>query len=141
MKKFSFSMEKILDIRTFEKKQAESELSMAMMKEREIQAQIDSLTEKRALCVIDAEKSTDFSVIVNSQKYLKFIEKKTEELSLELAQAQIVSEEKRGALQECIKKEKALEKLKEKKYEEWKKEIKKEEQKEMDEILNVLIRH
>ena len=73
MKKFSFSMEKILDIRTFEKKQAESELSMAMMKEREIQAQIDSLTEKRALCVIDAEKSTDFSVIVNSQKYLKFI--------------------------------------------------------------------
>ena len=93
MKKFSFSMEKILDIRTFEKKQAESELSMAMMKEREIQAQIDSLTEKR------------------------------------------------GALKECIKKEKALEKLKEKKYEEWKKEIKKEEQKEMDEIVNVLIRH
>lgn len=76
MKKFSFSMEKILDIRTFEKKQAESELSMAMMKEREIQAQIDSFTKKRALCVIDAEKSTDFSVIVNSQKYLKFIEKK-----------------------------------------------------------------
>ena len=95
MKKFSFSMEKILDIRTFEKKQAESELSMAMMKEREIQAQIDSLTEKRALCVIDAEKSTDFSVIVNSQKYLKFIEKKKKELSKENEKKKIKRKKKK----------------------------------------------
>lgn len=134
MKKFSFSLEKVLNMRTFEKKQAENELAEALQKEREIKNQIEELAQKRVESIKIAEDSRDFMLNVKNVQYLNFLEQKTQILLEELTSAQLITEEKRKILLEKIKNEKVLEKLKEKRKEQWKIEVKKEESKELDDI-------
>lgn len=134
MKKFSFSLEKVLNMRTFEKKQAENELAEALQKEREIKNQIEELAQKRVESIKIAEDSRDFMLNVKNVQYLNFLEQKTQILLEELTSAQLITEEKRKILLEKIKNEKVLEKLKEKRKEQWKIEVKKDEAKELDDI-------
>jgi flagellar FliJ protein len=59
-----------------------------------------------------------------------------EELLQQLAQAKLVSEQKRAVLAEAMKKTTALEKLKEKQLEGWKEESDKEENDFIDDLAN-----
>lgn len=135
MKKFSFSMQKILDLREFEKKQAESELSKAVAEETRIQDLLNDVAQKRAYSVSAADRMNDILSLYNVNQYFNLLEQKKEQLLNELTQAKLVTEEKREIMRDKMQKCKVLENLKENRKLAWKKQMMKEEENAIDEIV------
>ena len=79
---------------------------------------------------------SDFEDIAAGNRRKVLLETQKEELLEQLAQAKLVSEEKRAVLAEIMKKTTALEKLKEKQLEGWKEESDKEEENFIDDLAN-----
>ena len=84
------------------------------------------------------DKSSSFDDVIAQSRYNNLLNYQKEESLKELAQANLVTEEKRSVLAECMKKTIALEKLKEKRKEEWKIASDYEEAEAMDEASNHL---
>lgn len=110
MKKFKFELEKILEFRDFEKQQAEGELAKALAVETEIQNNLKKIAEQYAALDKYMSGSLDFNDMVSMSRNKSLLNYQKEELLKQLAQAKLVSEEKRKILQECMKKTSALEK-------------------------------
>lgn len=136
MKKFQFSMQKILDLRKFEQQQAEAELGKANAEVARIQRELDSIAQKRVATIKTFDTETDFAVVSQIQQFFSMLDIKKEQFLQEIAQAQMIADEKRLVVLECMKKTKALEKLREKHLERWKKEMKHKEQLVIDDIVN-----
>lgn len=120
MQKFKFELQDVLQFRIFEQKQAEVELGKALASEKEIQDNLDTLAGQLAESKRIMKGSTDFYAINDSIKFQQFVKKQTEYLLNKMAEAKLVSEQKREILKKCMQKTDALEKLKEKQMEEWK---------------------
>ena len=120
MKKFSFELEKILEFRNFEKQEAEAELAKALSKENEIKQNLEMIANQMIVSNQSVDKSSSFDDVIAQSRYNNLLNYQKEESLKELAQANLVTEEKRSVLAECMKKTIALEKLKEKRKEEWK---------------------
>ncbi len=135
MKRFSFSMQKILNLRLFEQKQAELELGKANAEIARIQNQLKAIAEKRIRLSKQTANTTDINVYNQTSQHFIFLNQRKEALLEELAQAELVAEEKRAVVREAMKKVKALEKLKEKKMTEWKQQLQKEEDEELDDLV------
>ena len=135
MKKFSFSLEKILDLRKFEKKQAEAELGKALAEESRIQNQLDDIAEQRVLTNKDSDSVHDIFSLMRNQQYLSLLRIREEQSLSALAQARIVSEGKRNELLEAMKREKVLSKLKETKLQEYRKNLNKAEDISNDDVV------
>ena len=120
MQKFKFELQDVLQFRIFEQKQAEVELGKALACEKEIQDNLDTLAGQLAESKRIMKGSTDFYAINDSIKFQQFVKKQTEYLLNKMAEAKLVSEQKREILKKCMQKTDALEKLKEKQLEEWK---------------------
>lgn len=120
MKKFSFQLEKVLEYRTFEKEQAEGELAKALAVENEINENLKTIAMQYATVKQQMKGSTDFQDVVSQSQYNNLLDYQKEELLKQLAEAKLVSEEKRKVLRECLKKTTALEKLKEKQLDDYK---------------------
>lgn len=120
MQKFKFELQDVLQFRIFEQKQAEVELGKALASEKEIQDNLDTLAGQLADSKRIIKGSTDFYAINDSIKFQQFVKKQTEYLLNKMAEAKLVSEQKREILKKCMQKTDALEKLKEKQMEEWK---------------------
>ena len=133
MKKFSFELEKILEFRNFEKQEAEAELAKALSKENEIKQNLEMIANQMIVSNQSVDKSSSFDDVIAQSRYNNLLNYKKEESLKELAQANLVTEEKRSVLAECMKKTVALEKLKEKRKEEWKTAYDYEEAEEIDE--------
>lgn len=133
-------MEKILNLREFERKQAENELAAALSEETRIKAELEILARNKVQAVKNAEGETDFFMLAELQKYLQLVGQKTDALLEELAQANLVTEQKRELLRQAMQKENVLEKLKEKRMEQWLSEKKKSEEKELDDISTNMFR-
>ncbi len=138
MKKFSFELEKILEFRNFEKQEAEAELAKALSKENEIKQNLEMIANQMIVSNQSVDKSSSFDDVIAQSRYNNLLNYKKEESLKELAQANLVTEEKRSVLAECMKKTIALEKLKEKRKEEWKIASDYEEAEAMDEASNHL---
>ena len=138
MKKFSFELEKILEFRNFEKQEAEAELAKALSKESEIKSNLEIIANQMIVSNKSVDKSTSFDEIIAQSRYKDLLNYQKDELLKELTQANLVTEEKRSILAECMKKTIALEKLKEKRKEEWKTASDYEEAEAMDEASNHL---
>ncbi len=122
-------MQKILDLREFEQHQAEAELGKANAELAKIQNSLKELAAQKISAIRECDGLTsDFYAKTQSQFYINFLNQKQEELLQELAQAQLIVDEKRKIVGEAMKKVKVLEKLKETKFKKWKKEIEKEEE-------------
>ena len=106
-------MEKILEFRDFEKKQAEAELAKALSVETEIQNSLNAIASQFASLKNYMKGSLDFSDMVSMSQNTSLLNFQKEELLKQLSQAKIVSEQKRDVLRECMKKTNALEKMKE----------------------------
>ena len=134
MKKFKFSLEKVLSLREFEQNQAQIELGKAQSVVNDLNNQIKFI----ALEIVKSNEfranSTDLNFLLSIENYVNGLNYKKEILLEELAKAQLVLEEKRAIVVEAIKKRKSLEKLKEKQLEEYKKQYNLEEEKVLDEI-------
>ena len=129
MKKFKFELEKILEFRDFEKQQAEGDLAKALAVETEIQNNLKKIAEQYAALDKYMSGSLDFNDMVSMSRNKLLLNYQKEELLKQLAQAKLVSEEKRKILQECMKKTSALEKMKEIQLNQYKEELKQAEKK------------
>ena len=134
MKKFKFELEKILEYRDFEKQQAEGELAKALAVETEIQNNLKKIAEQYADLDKYMSGSLDFSDMVSMSQNKNLLNYQKEELLKQLAEAKIVSEQKREVLKECMKKTSALEKMKEIQLAQYKEEVKRAENKRLQAI-------
>ena len=138
MKKFSFELEKILEFRNFEKQEAEAELAKALSKESEIKSNLEMIAKQIIISNQSLDKSSSFEDVITQSRYKNLLNHQKEELLQELTQANLVTEEKRSVLPECMKKTIALEKMKEKRKDEWRVASDYEEADAMDEASNHL---
>ena len=138
MKKFSFELEKVLEYRNFEKQQAEGELAKALAVETEINDNLKKIAQNYAAVKARMKGSLNFQDMMSQDQYNNLLEYQKEELLKQLAQAKLVTEQKREVLRECMKKTTALEKLKEKQLADWKQAADYEEAELLDEVKNKL---
>lgn len=135
MKKFSFSMQKILDLRIFEKRQAEMELGKANAEVARIQGELESIAKRKVSTIKNFDTNTDFLIQTEIQSFFFMLEQKKEKFLEELATAQIAADEKREVVRQAMQKVKVLEKLKENKFRQWKKDSLKAEELAADDIV------
>lgn len=135
MKRFIFSLQKILNLRLFEQNQAEMELGKANAEISRIQNQLKAIAEKRVLVSAKTANTHDVGIYNQTSQYFIFLNQRKESLLEDLAQAELIAEEKREIVREAMKKVKALEKLREKKLMEWKQQLQLEEDLELDDII------
>lgn len=137
MKKFTFELDKVLEYRNFEKQQAEGELAKALAVEHEIEENLKLIAQQYAAVKQQMKGSRSIEDIFSQSQYNKLLEIQKEELHKQMAQAKLVSEEKRNILRECMKKTSALEKMKDLKYEEYKEQLSIEENKKLEELASI----
>ncbi|WP_296031276.1 flagellar export protein FliJ [uncultured Treponema sp.] len=135
MKKFAFSMQKILDLRIFEQRQAEMELGKANAEVARIQGELESIARRKVSTIKKFDTNTDFLVQAEIQSFFFMLEQKKEKFLEELATAQIAADEKREVVRQAMQKVKVLEKLKENKFRQWKKDSLKAEELAADDIV------
>ena len=136
MKKFSFELEKVLEYRNFEKQQAEGELAKALAVETQINENLQKIAQNYAAVKAQMKGSLNYQDVMAQSQYNNLLEYQKEELLKQLAQAKLVSEQKREVLRECMKKTTALEKLREKQLADWKAAADYEEAELLDEVKN-----
>lgn len=135
MKKFKFELEDILKFRKFEQHQAEVELGKALAVEQEIQSNLDNLAQQKYAASEYVRGSKDFTDITAVLRFNEFIRTQTEFLMNKMAEAKLITEQKRNILKEIIKKTDALERLKEHQLEEYKNLVNLEEENIIDDIV------
>ena len=135
MKKFVFDLQDILDIRKFEQQQAEIELGKALGVENEIQQKLNALAVRQTSIQKTMKGSTDFNDIASANQFYSYVRNSSEELMNQMAQAKLITEQKRKILKECMKKTDALESLKESEEQEFNQELKRQEAKQIDDIV------
>ncbi len=135
MKKFNFSLQKILDYREFEKQQAQTELGKAVAVETKIQNTLDMIAESRAKSVLEADKMKDLNSLFGVNQYFQLLNQRRDEMTEELLKAKVVTNEKRAVMIEAMKKVKVLETLRDRRKESWRREQLKIEEDQIDDIV------
>ena len=135
MKKFSYSLQKILDLRNFELDQAQMELGKVNAQIANVNNQLKTVATQKFQATKQADSLNDFTLHVQTQDFYKDLDQRKDALLGELVQLEMVAEQKREVVREAMKKAKVLEKLKEKKYEAWKNEFQKEEELAADDVV------
>ena len=74
MKKFVFSMEKILSLRRFEQQAAESELAKVIAEINRIQNELDEVARKKAGTIKVSDANDDFYFKSSAQNYIFFLD-------------------------------------------------------------------
>jgi len=137
MKKFKFELEQVLEIREFERQQAEGELSKCIAVENEINENLAIIANQYDALKKSTKGSLDFSEMMGQSQYANLLDYQKEQLLLQLAQAKLETEEKRKILTECMKKTSALEKMKEIQYEDYKIELNQKENRRIEELSSI----
>ena len=138
MKRFEFSLQKLLETREALEQAAEEKLARGM---RELQAALEKVRQlqerrNREIERIEAMKGTQTARHHYSMQ-LRFIDRVDQHIALharKAAELQARVDELRVALHEIMRDRKSVEKLKEREHLQWQKEQKDWEQKEMDEF-------
>ena len=135
MKKFSFELEQILNLRQFQQEQAQIELGKAVSEEARIQDGLNTLALQHSQVKKEISGSKDFFSISQGQKYFSFLKLQEERLLEDLASAKIVTESKRQLFKEALQKTESLKKLKEQKLKEHRQLEEKEDDDNVDDIV------
>ena len=135
-KAFKFELQDVLDFRNFEKEEAQNELAKALAVETQINDNLQIIASQFVSVKNQIDASSSFEDIAAGNTRKKFLEMQKEELLKQLAEAKLVSEQKRAVLAEAMKKTTALEKLKEKEESVYKAEVDKEENDFIDDLAN-----
>ncbi len=138
MKKFEFSLQKILDLRCFEKQQAEADLGKTLAEIESLKEKLKSIAAQRINVGSQQEGSMNMNLYMQTDSYFTFLREKENLFLEEIAQKELVAEKKREVLRQAMKKVKALEKLRDKKKEEYKLEVKRQEEKANDNIVTAM---
>ena len=128
MKRFSFNLQKLLELREFEEKEAKDALAHAVAEAEKLQAELQTIAAERVRINKTRNDNVDVASLVQIEHYVNRLDVRKEELLEALAQAQLVIEQKRAVLVERMQKRSVLDELKEKKLFLWKKAREKDEE-------------
>lgn len=135
MKRFNFSLQKILDLREYEEEQAKLDLAAAIAEANRIQAELEQVA--REMVRAGAVRITsDIPAMQANEAYKVRLKLRKGELLEELAQAELVIEQKREVFAEKMRDRKVITKLREKALAEYKSEAEKDEEQANDDVSN-----
>ena len=120
MAKFKFSLEKILKIREFEEEQAKIELGKAIAETERLKQNLKNIAQQRVKYSREIGNSLDLAYLSSIENYIKGLDVQKENFLEQLAQAELVVEEKQKLMTEAMQRRKALDKLKEKQFNQFK---------------------
>lgn len=123
MKRFAFSMQKILDIREFAERQAQIELGRAVAEVNRINGELEAVAQEKVRMLHLDQKQISFNEFVVRENYMKRLEITKERLLEELAGAQLVVDERREIFAEAMKQRKVLSNLRERQLVQYKKAV------------------
>ena len=132
MKRFKFSLQKILDLRSFAEEQAKLALASAIADADKIKNELKEIAQNTIKSNKDRALCSDFSEQIAIEHYIVRLKLRKEELLEELAAAELVIEEKRAAYNEALRERKVISNLRDKKYAEYKKEYNRSLENELD---------
>lgn len=135
MKKFVFSLQKVLELREYEEDKAKLELGKAVAELERIKRLLQEVAQNRVKANHSRKDTTDVIVLMNIENYIIGLDAKKEKLLEELTMAQMFFEEKRDLYTKAMQDREVLSKLKEKQLSEYKKEVLKEEENALDDIV------
>jgi flagellar FliJ protein len=135
MKKFVFSLQKVLELREYEEDKAKLELGKAVAEVERLKRLLEENARNRVAANQSRKDTTDISLLLSIENYIIGLDAKKENLLEELTMAQMVFEEKRDLYTKAMQDREVLSKLKEKQLSEYKKEVLKEEENALDDIV------
>lgn len=135
MKRFSFPLQKVLDLREYEENQAKLDLAAAIAEANRIQAELEQVA-REMVAAANVRITSDIPSMQANEAYKVRLKLRRGELLEELAQAELVIEQKREVFAEKMQDRKVITKLKEKAVEEYKAETEKEEEQANDDLSN-----
>lgn len=136
MKRFSFSLQKLLSLREFYEKEAELALGKANAVRDKIQSELEGVAKQRVEAVYERKGNLPFQDLVTIEHFITRLDVKKEKLLEDLVAAELVVEKAREKFIEASRDRKVITKLKEKKDEAWHKEVLDEEASILDDISN-----
>lgn len=136
MKKFVFSLQKVLDLREFEEEKAKLELGKAVAEMERIKKLLAENAQNRVNAGYSRRDVSDVLSLQQIENYILGLDLKKEKLLEELASAELIFEKKRDLFTEAMQAREVLTKLKDKQLSEYKKEALKQEENALDDITN-----
>jgi flagellar FliJ protein len=133
-KKFKFKLESVLKLRSEKVDEAKNSFKTIMQYRYAKEEEIATLQNTKQDFLTQQHNITKASDMQANKDYVKNLDAQVEKKEVELEKIIEIENERRKRLNEAIKEEKIILKLKEKKYEEYKQELNKEETKFLDEI-------
>lgn len=132
-KKFKFKLESFLKLKSFNVTKAEDALNKVLILKYEKEAEIENIKDEISDLNNNPKKQTIIDLQARFHRKI-FLEERIVQIKYEITKIVEIENLKRKELQEAMKEEKILEKLKEKKRDEFKFEMGKEEDLALDEI-------
>ena len=136
MKKFVFSLQKVLDLREFEEEKAKLELGKAVAEMERIKKLLAENAQNRVNAGYSRRDVSDVISLQTIENYILGLDIKKEKLLEDLAAAELIFEKKRDLFTEAMQAREVLTKLKDKQLSEYKKEALKQEEDALDDITN-----
>ncbi|EPF27027.1 flagellar export protein FliJ [Treponema socranskii subsp. paredis ATCC 35535] len=120
MKKFTFALEDVMKYREYLQNEAELALGKAMAVEHDIQMRLDEVAFQYAALAEKMRGSTDFNDIARANDFYVLLDQQKDYLLKKMAEAKLVSEQRRKEMQEAMQKTEGLHKLRERQFDEYK---------------------
>ena len=120
MKKFTFPLEDVMKYRKYLQNEAELALGKAMAVEHDIQMRLDEVASQYAALAENMRGSTDFNDIARANDFYVLLDQQKDYLLKKMAEAKLVSEQRRKEMQEAMQKTEGLHKLRERQFDEYK---------------------
>lgn len=135
MKKFQYSLQKILDLRSFQLKQAEIELGKVNSKIAAENRQLQVIASQKHKVQAYMDANNDITSFASGYGYTVFLDQKRDACEERIALLQIEADKKKELVRAAMQKQKVLEKLKEHRKESWKEELEKEDELVIDDVV------
>ena len=119
MKKFTFPLEDVMKYREYLQNEAELALGKAMAVEHDIQMHLDEVASQYTALAAKMRGSTDFNDIARANDFYAFLDQQKTYLLEKMAEAKLVSEQKRKEMQEAMQKTEGLRKLRDRQFDEY----------------------
>ena len=120
MKKFTFPLEDVMKYREYLQNEAELALGKAMAVEHDIQMCLDEVASQYAALAENMRGSTDFNDIARANDFYVLLDQQKDYLLEKMAEAKLVSEQRRKEMQDAMQKTEGLRKLRERQFDEYK---------------------
>ena len=135
MRRFTFGLQRVLELREYAEKNAKIELGKAVGALTLIEQRIASMAEDRRQAAAERfAPGNGFAEIQDYERYILRLDQIRDKLLMDAAKAELVVAEKRDLYQEAARERKALDKIRERRRGEYRKFALAEENRELDDV-------